>query len=117
MDRNGHMTVLHRTLLGAELRATVTRLDEGIHVLLTGGSKSHIGAISTAEPGERAETSVFPGHKDQFISAPWAEKVANQTGERACVVCGIHYDDATREQIVEIVETADDMLTELLQTL
>ena len=101
-------------LFGYPIRCSVTRLDSGVHVLLTGGCWSHIGAVSVAEPGQRAETKVFPGHKDQFISAPWAERLAEQTSQRACVVCGIHYDGATKEQIGEILRQTDRMLEALL---
>ena len=102
------------TLFGYPIRCSVTRLDSGVHVLLTGGCRSHIGAVSLAEPGQQAETKVFPGHKDQFISAPWAERLAEKTGQRACVVCGIHYDGATKEQIGEILRQMEGMLEELL---
>ena len=47
---DGDMTVLERPLLGYALRAEARRLDQGVHVLLTGGCRTHIGAVSTAEP-------------------------------------------------------------------
>lgn len=111
------MITIRRQLFGAELVCTATPLDEGIHVLLTGGHKSHIGAISTARPGETADTKYFPGHKDQFISTPWAERLAAGLGQRVCVVCGIHYDDATKTQIGEILHVTEEMLDDLLSRL
>lgn len=108
---------LERSLFGKTITCRAERLDEGIHVLLAGGDRSHIGAISNAEPDESAETTVFPGHKDQYISAPWAEKLAARTGERACVVCGIHYDDATKDQIEAIISACSELLAELMQQL
>lgn len=117
MAGDGAVIIIRRQLFGAELVCTATPLDEGLHVLLAGGHRSHIGAISTAEPRETADTKVFPGHKDQYISAPWAERLAAQLGERVCVVCGIHYDDATKEQIEEILHVTEEMLEELLSRL
>ena len=114
MERDGRM-ILERSLFGETITCRAERLDEGIHVLLTGG-KSHIGAISTAEPGETAITTVFPGHQEQFISAPWAEKLADHTGGRACVVCGIHYDNATPSQIETILADCSELLEQLLDT-
>lgn len=116
MDRYGTMRELEIQLFGYPIRCAATRLDSGIHVLLTGGCRSHIGAISTAEPGQTPETSVFPGHKDQFISEPWAMRLAEQTGQRACVVCGIHYDNATGEQIGAILKETEKLLESLLQS-
>lgn len=104
-------------LFGYPIRCTVTRLDEGVHVLLTGGCKSHIGAVSTAEPGRETRTQLFPGHKDQYISEPWAKAISEKTGRRACVVCGIHYDDAEKSQIAEILRETDALLEKILKTL
>lgn len=103
-------------LFGWPIRFRAERLDEGIHVLLTGGCKRHIGAITVVEPGKAPETRVFPDHKDQYISEPWAKALAEKIGERVCVVCGIHYDNATGTQIAEIVEKTNEMLQKLLQT-
>lgn len=106
-----------RDLFGYPLVCTVARLDEGVHILLTGGCKSHIGAVSTAEPGGEVQTQLFPGHKDQYISEPWAKAICEKTGERVCVVCGIHYDDADKGQIQRILEETDALLAEILNTL
>lgn len=102
------------SLFGKAITCDVTRLDQGIHVLLTGGDKSHIGAVSTAEPDGTAETQRFPGHKDQYISAPWAEKIAQTAKIRTTVVCGIHYDTVTKVQIETILKETDALLEEIL---
>jgi hypothetical protein len=99
------------------IRCTVTTLDSGIHVLLTGGSRSHIGAVSVAQPGQPVDTMIFPGHKDQFISEPWAKKLSEATGQRVCVVCGIHYDDATKAQIAAILDETERLLQTVSQAL
>lgn len=104
-------------LFGYPIRCTVTVLGSGIHVLLTGGSRSHMGAISLAQPGAPVDTKVFPGHKDQFISEPWAKQLAESTGQPVLVVCGIHYDHATREQISEILDETNRLLQALTEQL
>ena len=113
MDRNVTIS-LEEQLFGFPIRCTATRLDEGLHVLITGGIKTHIGAVSTCRPVEEPETKYFPGHKDQFVSAPWAKALAEKLSEPACVVCGIHYDNITKEQIAEIMAVTDKLLNELL---
>ena len=117
MDGDAGMIQLEQRLFGYPIQVTAHRLDRGVHVLVTGGQQSHVGAISIAEPGQTPETRVFPGHKDQFIAEPWAEALAGTVGERAVVACGIHYDHATSEQIAEILAAADILLTELLDRL
>ena len=115
MDGNAGMMTLTKTLFGKEIGCCVTRLDEGIHVLLVGGDKSHIGAISIAQADGTVETKVFPGHKEQFISEPWAKQLAQTLGEPATVVCGIHYDHATGEQIQEILRLTDAFLNRIIE--
>ncbi len=105
------------TLFGFPIRAETERLDAGIFVLLTGGCRTHVGAVSTAEPDGTVRTQTFPGHKDHLLSEPWAAALAEKTGTRACVVCGIHYDNAAKDQIAEIVARTDEMLRAILEDL
>lgn len=58
---------IERSYLGYPITSHVTFLDSGIHVMIVGGCLSHIGSISVAEPGNELSTSVFPGHKDQYV--------------------------------------------------
>lgn len=116
MERNVTLT-FEEQLFGCPITCRVTRLHEGLHVLLVGGVRTHVGAVSTALPGEKSETRYFPGHKDQFVSEPWAEKLAEKLAEPVTVVCGIHYDDATKEQIREILQCTDGMLEKLMKEL
>lgn len=105
---------LAETVLGREIRCQVTVLDQGLHVLLTGGHKSHIGAVSVCDPGSDPETMSFPGHKEQYVTIPWAKALAQAAGVRCCVVCGIHYDSATPQDIAEIMEAVQGLFNRLL---
>ncbi len=111
----GYVITVERNLLGWPVQARATFLDTGLLVLVTGGCLTHVGAVSTGEPDGAVATQAFPGHKDQFISEPWARALAQRSGQRACVVCGIHYDHATGEEISAIVATCDEMLRELME--
>ena len=43
---------IEKSLLGRKITARLQFLDEGLNVLLTGGEKSHIGAVSGRVPGQ-----------------------------------------------------------------
>ena len=105
------------TVLNRPATCTVTPLDDGIHVLLTGGAKGHIGAVSVCDPDQAPETIRFPGHKEQYITEPWARSIANATRQRCCVVCGIHYDGATPDEIQHIMAETDLLLRRILDRL
>ena len=73
------------TILNRPVNCTVTPLDDGIHVLLTGGDKGHIGAVSVCDPDQAPETMAFSGHKEQYITDPWAKTIASAAHQRCCV--------------------------------
>ncbi len=114
MEWNGGLTVLERSVCGRLLRAEIRRLDDGIHVLLTGGDRSHIGSISWADPGSAALSQVFPGHRDDALSESWAASVAGAAGVRTAVVCGVHFNDASPAEIDAAVRASEEMCEELL---
>ena len=94
-----------RTLLGRQIRARVHFLDQGINVLLTGGDKSHIGAVSGRIPGQDPVDIELPGHKEGIVARKWAEKLEAARGEPVWVECGIHYETLSREGIAQVVRT------------
>lgn len=104
-----------RSLFGADITAQVTLPGEGVHVLVCGGTRPHIGAVSVAGPDGAVSTMQFPGHKDGVISSRWAEALL--TYFPVVVAAGIHYDRLNREEIEAVVALTDEMLKELLEEL
>ena len=111
------MDYVNRQVLGYTIQAACSRLDDGVAVLLTGGQKSHIGAVSTAEPDGTVRTLDFPGHREREVAEQWAAELAKACGCRAAVACGIHYDDLTREGLGRVLRALDEMRAEVIQRL
>lgn len=111
------MTVfmLTRPCLGADIAAQAAVLDEGIHVLLTGGECSHVRAVALARNGELVACPAFPGHREQAVSECWACALSKEMGACAAVACGIHYDSITPEGIQEVLDVCDMLLEETLR--
>lgn len=107
--------VLEKALFGRRITAQVTRLDSGFHVLLAGGDKSHVGAVGMAHYGKLLCSYAFPSHKEQVICSEWAIRISAQCCCDVTVACGIHYENATREQIETIVKASDEWLQDVLQ--
>ena len=55
---------IEKGLLGRKITARLQFLDEGLNVLLTGGEKSHIGAVSGRVPGQEPVDIELPGHRE-----------------------------------------------------
>ena len=109
--------LLEKEVLGHPIRADIAQLDQGLHVLLTGGCCTHVGAVTLAGPGEQTRTLLRQAHKDDVVSRRWAEELCRATGAPACVACGIHYDNATKEQLTVIVQACEELLKEASEAL
>lgn len=104
-------------LLGSPIRMQFTPLDHGIHILLTGGQCSHVGAVALAENGRLIAGASFPRHREQQVADLWATALSAEAQTPVTVACGIHYDDATPAQIREILRQCDTLLAQTRQAL
>lgn len=84
------------------------RHDEGMTAILTGGEKTHVGAVVLAIPrgsltGEGGSCDCYvlpvPGHKDDIVARKAAEALCVALGAPICVSAGIHIDHAETEEI------------------
>lgn len=89
------------------------KLDEGWDISITGGCRSHVGAVTLAAPGEEPQTIQRRRHKDACISQVWAETLVEKWNCPVCVRCGIHYDGLSMEQIQEIIKASNALLAEI----
>jgi hypothetical protein len=99
-----------------DIELTATTVGRDLLLLISGGVR-HIGSASTAYlNGERVEvqTSAVPHHKEHTISEDIAIKVAEALSRTVTVVMGIHYDDLTKEGIMEVVEIVNNKVNQYL---
>lgn len=111
------MYTWEENVLGYPVQVQATQLDDGWDIGIFGGCRTHVGAVTLAEPDGREQTQERLGHKDSHISRLWAVRLAKALGVSVCVRCGIHYDSATAEQIRAIVAACDRMLETVIQQL
>ncbi|OPY62215.1 MAG: hypothetical protein A4E56_01472 [Pelotomaculum sp. PtaU1.Bin065] len=92
-----------------QIELELHRCAEGANVLLTGGEKTHIGAVVLAVPrlslagkGESCDCYILPvpGHKDQEVAIPVAQALCCLLGEPVSVSAGIHIDSANADELV-----------------
>ena len=101
--------------LGLPIRAAAVRLDEGWDVSVLGGSRSHVGAVTLAEPDGDAQTLLRPGHRDDAVSVRWARALARRWNAPVCVRAGIHYDGVGRAGIGRIMLACDALLEAMME--
>ncbi|MEK5254996.1 hypothetical protein NST74_16155 [Paenibacillus sp. FSL F4-0125] len=99
-----------------DIELTATAVGRDLLLVICGGVH-HIGASSTAYlNGEQVEvqTSAVPHHKEHTISESIAVKVAEALNKTVTVVMGIHYDEITKEGIMEVVEIVNNKVNQYL---
>lgn len=98
---------------------------KGIIVQLLGGELPHVGTIILSQPRTSMEnhentsttTSMLnlPGHKDDIVAKPVAEKFSRELNQVAVVISGIHVDSATEEDIKILMCNSEKVAQKLLQ--
>ncbi len=109
--------VLSVRVLERDICVRAIFLDEGMSVLLAGGDKTHIGAVSIKEPGRSVVTVCLEGHREDCISERWAVALGEAIDQTVCVQCGIHYDYLSRSGIEQVLEACNQLLEKIMNIL
>ena len=117
-------------------------IGEDILAAVTGGTRSHIGAVALAEPAgalhpvtgetirpsdsasaaeepadcdDRPRVSVMDsaGHKDAVLAEMFASSLCALYEVNVCVAAGVHVDDAGKDEIALMLENAKALLDEV----
>ncbi|MDX1779034.1 MAG: hypothetical protein R3339_09145 [Thermodesulfobacteriota bacterium] len=105
------------------VHAEVRLLGADVLVILSGGTKPHIGSIAVAHPrpsltDEKIVSSTssvynFLGHKDHVIAQRVAEMLSSRLDKNVVAVAGFHIDKITQEGISRVVENCDELAKEI----
>ena len=99
-----------RMFRGKPITAEITVTDCGVQVGLYGGDKSHIGAVGIVDPDGNITVTQFEGHKEGVPCQQWCEALANAGLCPVVVSAGVHYDNASKEEILQIVRLCGELL-------
>ena len=116
MGRNVSEFSLTAEVLGYEISVRAVLTGGSIQVMISGGMRPHIGAVSIAGPDGQQDIE-FPGHKDGVITRKWADILKESGFCPVVVTAGIHYDNLSKEGINVVLNAADALLNELLDSL
>ena len=100
-------------------------LGSDLLVVLSGGTKPHIGSIAVAVPrpslvNEEVVSSTssvynFVGHKDHVIAQRVAEVLSSRLNRHVVVVAGFHIDKISEEGIARVVGNCDGLAEEIYE--
>ena len=91
-----------------EGRYTVTlkshKIGKDRLVIITGGEEEHIGSATLIEEKGHLQTIIKKGHKDHIVAERMANIIYDKIGKDLLVICGIHIDNASKEEIDILVD-------------
>jgi hypothetical protein len=99
--------------------------DIGKDLLITiyGGDEHHLGGVAVAYETRShyrdastvsVSTLTFPGHKDYLVANSVAEQICKTLQRSVVVTTGIHYENATKDEIENILKAVDWLVKELI---
>ncbi len=106
---------------GRSIRSQVTHAGEDIVIVVTGGSRPHVGSVVLAQPcgsgrsGVSCSVMTIPPHKEEAVARPIAEAVCRASGRVTVVTAGIHEDRLDAVGVRVYLELARRMATELAE--
>lgn len=106
-----------RTFRGKNIMVDATVTDGGVQIGLFGGDKTHIGAVGIVNPAGKTTVTQFEEHREGILCQQWCEALAKAGCTPAVVSAGVHYDNASKEEIVQIVRLCNELLKEMLDNL
>ncbi len=96
-----------------KISLTHSFIGKDLLVIITGGV-SHIGAVSLSEK-DKISTVCKKLHKDDIITSKVAPLIYDSLGVDTLVVCGIHLDNATKNDIKILVKNAKKCVNKFLK--
>ncbi|MCX8169609.1 MAG: hypothetical protein N3D72_00805 [Candidatus Methanomethyliaceae archaeon] len=89
------------------------KMGDDFLVIIGGGEKPHLGGFSLCINGSPISVSL-PNHKDYLISHEAAEKIHKKINRNVIVICGIHIDRATDDDIKKLIENSRECINRFL---
>jgi len=88
------------------VRLEFYNIGKDMLIVITGGEEEHIGSATLIESKGHLQTMIKKGHQDHVVSEKMANIIYDTIGKDLLVVCGIHIDDASKEEIDILVDNA-----------
>ncbi len=85
-------------------------------IIITGGEEEHIGSATLIEEKGDLQTMIKKGHKDHIVSEKMANIIYDTIEKDLLVICGIHIDDASAEEIDNLIRNAKECVEQFLLT-
>ena len=107
------------------IRIEGVRIGHDLNIAISGGAKPHIGGVAMSIMGPSLhdpehltcteQLLSIPGHKEADLARKVATRLAKKLSCTVVASCGIHYPDASKEDITIVVNMVSEMTEEFVQ--
>lgn len=111
------MIKIEKTYQDITIKLEVMSAGDDLCVLITGGDKPHIGAISLYTKEDGIKTISAKNHKDYIINEMFLNNLKDDIKNNISVSCGIHLDNIKENQIISIYEICNSIFKEFKEVL
>jgi len=92
-------------------------MGEDLVVMISGGDTPHLGTITAGARLEPLRTIQLQNHKEFYITEEIAVMLRKNFRGNFAIICGVHLDHITKEEIKDIPELCIEMGKELINKL
>lgn len=103
------------------LKVKSIKVGDDLCVIVSGGDSPHIGCVTFSTPRPSlsndneisSTTSVINriGHKDDEVAKYISEQLSSRLNKHVAVICGIHIDNITEEEIKALMDNLNDIIS------
>lgn len=104
--------IIEKKYKNITIRLEALYAGDDLCVLITGGDKSHIGAVSIYSKNDGVKTISLKHHKDYIIGEIFINEIKDISRGSISVSCGIHIDNITKSQIEDIYKLCNMVFEE-----
>ena len=112
MNSRQNIIELHAEYMDCDIVVYCQQLDYGYEIRILGGHRSHVGSVTVADEQGTLQTITLPGHKEDVITRQWASQIWKIVKQSVSVLAGVHYDDLKKEQLMEVIQILDKLLSD-----
>lgn len=107
------MIELLRTKGRINIKLNAVEMGEDLCVIVTGGDKPHLGAVTVGSKQSEVNTFCFPHHKENLVTELLYSLITDTFDQNVVVCCGIHVDNINKEEIDTVISLCSEMIMEL----
>lgn len=108
------MIILRKNIGRITINLNAIYIGADLIIILSGGDKEHLGAISYGGVNDKVGTIKFKNHMDDVISDMFSKEIEKVFNGNYAICAGIHLDNITKEEISQIKKLSRVLIEELI---